>query len=104
MKATMSAPVNAVSEPRASVLPAESGPRTAWRSRPASIRLVLILVGASVFAVWSSHATSRAAREASGASRLSDDYAAAASAVAAEESLERKYRLEPGPDVQARYD
>jgi hypothetical protein len=34
---------------------------------------------------------------------VSDDYAAAASAVAAEESLERKYRLEPGPDVQARY-
>src|SRR5659263_156225 len=103
MKATMSAPVNAVSEPRASVLRAESGHRTARRSRLASIGLVLILVGASVFAVWSSQATSRAARAASGASRLSEDYAVAASAVAAEESLERKYRLETGPDVQARY-
>ena len=99
----MSAPVNAVSEPRASVLRAESGHRTARRSRLASIGLVLILLGASVFAVWSSQATSRAARAASLASRLSDDYADAATAVAAEESLERKYRLEPGPDVQARY-
>src|SRR5450756_1513287 len=104
MKATMSAPVNVVSEPGASVLPAEPGHRTARRSRLASIGLVLDTLGASVFAVWSSQTTSRAARAASLASRLSDDYAAAASAVAAEESLERKYRLEPGSDVQARYD
>src|SRR5450756_2267476 len=103
MKATMSAPGNAVSEPRVSVLRAESGHRTARRSRLASFGLVLILLGVSVFAVWSSQATSRAARAASLASRLSDDYADAATAVAAEESLERKYRLEPGPDVQARY-
>src|SRR5664280_165475 len=95
MRATVSSTVNAEPGPHASVLPAESGDRTARRSRLASIGLVLILLGASVFAVWSSQATSRAAREASGASRLSDDYAAAASAVAAEESLERKYRLEP---------
>ena len=99
----MGATVNAGSEPGASVLPAEPGHRTARRSRLASIGLVLDTLGASVFAVWSSQATSRAARAASGASRLSEDYAAAASAVAAEESLERKYRLEPGPDVQARY-
>src|SRR5664280_1549286 len=104
MKATMSATVNAVSEPGASVLPAEPGDCAARRSRLASVGLVLILLGASVFAVWSSQATSRAARAASGASRLSEDYAAAATAVAAEESLERKYRLEPGSDVQARYD
>src|SRR5450756_3125596 len=96
MKATMSAPGNAVSEPRVSVLRAESGHRTARRSRLASFGLVLILLGVSVFAVWSSQATSRAARAASLASRLSDDYADAATAVAAEESLERKYRLEPG--------
>src|SRR5665811_2042589 len=100
----MSAPVNAVSEPRASVLRAESGHRTARRRWLASFGLVLILLGVSVFAVWSSQATSRAARAASLASRLSEDYADAAAAVAAEESLERKYRLEPGPDVQARYD
>jgi len=38
------------------------------------------------------------------ASGLSDDYAQAANAVGGEESLERKYRLEPGPQVQANYD
>ena len=58
----MSAPVNVVSEPGASVLPAEPGHRTARRSRLASIGLVLDTLGASVFAVWSSQATSRAAR------------------------------------------
>ena len=58
----MSAPVNAVSEPGASVLRAESGHRTARRGRLASFGLVLILLGVSVFAVWSSQATSRAAR------------------------------------------
>jgi hypothetical protein len=59
MKATMSATVNAVSEPGASVLPAEPGDCAARRSRLASVGLVLILLGASVFAVWSSQATSR---------------------------------------------
>ena len=59
----MSATVNAVSEPGASVLPAEPGDCAARRSRLASIGLVLILVGASVFAVWSSQAIkSQAAR------------------------------------------
>ncbi len=39
-----------------------------------------------------------------GANRLSDEFARAASAVASEESLERKYRLEPSPDVRTMYD
>jgi diguanylate cyclase (GGDEF)-like protein len=38
------------------------------------------------------------------ADRLSNSFADAAKAVAAEESLERKYRLEPGPEVLARYE
>jgi diguanylate cyclase (GGDEF)-like protein/PAS domain S-box-containing protein len=38
------------------------------------------------------------------ASVLSDAYDDARSAVGAEESLERKYRLEPGPDVQEQFD
>ena len=46
----------------------------------------------------------QASAQAVTASRLSDDYAEAANAVGGEESLERKYRLEPGPEVQARYD
>jgi diguanylate cyclase (GGDEF)-like protein len=74
---------------------AEPGHRTARRSRFASIGLVITLAAISGFAVWSSNATSNAAADAAAASRLSDDYAAAAQAVAAEESLERKYSLLP---------
>ncbi len=65
---------------------------------------MLVLLVASAFAVWSSQATASAAANAAEASRLSDSFARAASAVAAEESLERKYRLEPGPDVRTRFD
>lgn len=96
--------------PGAAVKP-ESGPvkassdgRMALRSRLASIGLLLVLFLVSAFAVWSSQATSAAARGADVASTLADDYAQAASAVASEESLERKYRLEPRPGARARYD
>ncbi len=74
------------------------------RSRLAGGALVLVLLAVSVFAVWSSEATSEASARAVMAGGLSDDYAEAANAVGGEESLERKYRLEPGPDVQAKYD
>jgi diguanylate cyclase (GGDEF)-like protein len=82
---------------------ASSDHRIALRSRLASVGLVLTLLGVTAFAVWSSQATSAAARRAGVASTLADSYAQAASAVASEESLERKYRLEPGPEVRARY-
>ena len=72
-------------------------------SRAASWSLVLVLVGVSSFAVWSSLSTSRLGQRAIESSLLSDHYAAATLAVAAEESLERKYRLEPGPQVRQRY-
>ncbi|WAH97232.1 putative bifunctional diguanylate cyclase/phosphodiesterase [Arthrobacter sp. MMS18-M83] len=78
--------------------------RTARRSRVASLVLVLVLLGVALFAVWSSQSTSSAARSADVASKLSDYYDQADRAVSAEESLERKYRLEPGPGVRAEYD
>jgi len=81
----------------------ESDERLARRSRIASGALVLVLLAVSVFAVWSSQATSIAASRAVTANALSDRYTQAASAVAAEESLERKYRLEPGPEIRALY-
>jgi diguanylate cyclase (GGDEF)-like protein len=81
----------------------ESDERLARRSRVASGVLVLVLLAVSVFAVWSSQATSIAASRAVAANALSDRYTQAASAVAAEESLERKYRLEPGPEIRALY-
>ena len=77
--------------------------RVERRSRFASGALVLVLLGLSSFAVWSSQATSAAASRAVVASALSDDYASAANALTAEESLERKYRLEPGPEVRTTY-
>ena len=84
--------------------PVRSDVRRARRSSWAGVGMVSILLAVSSFAVWSSHATSVAATQAGAASRLSDDYADAASAVAAEESWERKYRLEPGIDVEDEFD
>jgi diguanylate cyclase (GGDEF)-like protein len=78
--------------------------RIARRSRLASWALVLVLLGVSAFAIWSSQVTAAAARAAVVATTLSDDYSRAESAVAAAQSLERKYRLEPGLGVQGRYD
>ena len=66
--------------------------------------MVLVLLAVSVFAVVESQLTAAAADEAVAASSVSEDYWRAATAVAAEESLERKYRLEPGEDVRARFD
>jgi diguanylate cyclase len=78
--------------------------RAARRSQGASVGLVLVLLAVSVFAVLESQLTAAAAEEAVAASTVSDDYWRAATAVAAEESLERKYRLEPGAGVRARFD
>jgi len=81
----------------------ESDDSVAWRSRVASGALVLVLLAVSVFAVWSSQATSIAASRAVAANDLAGYFAQAASAAAAEESLERKYRLEPGLQIRTRY-
>ncbi|RON43564.1 hypothetical protein BK666_21080 [Pseudomonas frederiksbergensis] len=73
-------------------------------SRWARHGLVAVLLAISVFAVWSAITTGRLAQEAIASSLLSDDYTSAAFAVTEAESLERKYRLEPGPEVRRRYD
>jgi diguanylate cyclase len=65
--------------------------------------LFVVLLMVSGFAIWSSQSSSRSTERAIASSRLSDDFNAAHDAVAAEESLERKYRLEPGPEVRARF-
>ena len=91
-------------ETRAGLRLHESDERLSGRSRIASGALVFVLLAVSVFAVWTSQATSTAASRAVAANHLSDLYAQATSAVGAEESLERKYRLEPGPEIRASYD
>ena len=76
--------------------------RAVTRLATAGLAAVLLLL--TGFALWASHSTNRAGRQADQFSRLSDAYQQARFAVAAEESLERKYRLEPGPEVRQRYE
>jgi diguanylate cyclase (GGDEF)-like protein len=66
------------------------------------LAIVIALVG--VFGLWSARELETGADRALAAIHLSGAYGHAATAIAAEESLERKYRLEPGPDVRARFD
>ena len=73
-------------------------------SKASSAGLFAVLIGVSGFAMWSAVSTRQVAERAIASNTLSDHYAAAATAVAAEESLERKYRLEPGPEVRRRFD
>jgi diguanylate cyclase (GGDEF)-like protein len=72
-------------------------------TRLATGGLAAVLVVLTGFALLAAYSTNRAARQADRLSRLSDAYQQARFAVAAEESLERKYRLEPGPEVRQRY-
>ncbi len=96
-------PVHATSSLDSFLLGRGSDGRIARRSRLASGALVLLLLGVSGFAIWSSRVTAAAARAAVVATTLSDHYSRAEGAVVATQSLERKYRLEPGSDVQAGY-
>ncbi len=73
-------------------------------AKASSTGLFAVLIGVSAFAMWSAMSTRQVAERAIASSTLSDHYAAAATAVANEESLERKYRLEPGPEVRRRFD
>ena len=74
------------------------------RAQIATYGLGVVLLAVSLFAIWSSVSTSRLGGEAIESSILADHYAEARAAVAEEESLERKYRLEPGPEVRKRHD
>jgi diguanylate cyclase (GGDEF)-like protein len=71
--------------------------------RWATAGLAAVLLALTGFALLAAYSTNRAARQADHFNRLSDAYQQARFAVAAEESLERKYRLEPGPEIRARY-
>lgn len=75
----------------------------AQRSRWAITGIVLVLLAVSGFAVWSSQVTANVAARAATSGSVSQNFGEAASAVAAEESLERKYRLEPRADVLESY-
>jgi diguanylate cyclase (GGDEF)-like protein/PAS domain S-box-containing protein len=69
-------------------------------ARLASFGLAGVLVVLSIFAFWGAFSTYRAGNAAKHFSELSDAFDDANAAVAAEESLERKYRLEPSAEVR----
>lgn len=73
-------------------------------SRWARYGLVAVLLAISGFAVWSSITTGRLGQEAIASSVLSDHYTTAATAVAAAESLENKYRLDPSPKLRRSFE
>ena len=71
-------------------------------------RAALAGLGAAIlllasFGIWSAVRTNVAAKRAASAVRWSDVYQQARFAVGQEESLERKYRLEPSPEVRHQY-
>jgi diguanylate cyclase (GGDEF)-like protein len=70
-------------------------------TRLATAGLAGVLVVLTGFGLWAAFSTSRAIRQVDRLSRLSDAYQQARYAVATEQGLERKYRLEPGPEVRA---
>jgi diguanylate cyclase (GGDEF)-like protein/PAS domain S-box-containing protein len=71
--------------------------------RLASLGLVAVLVALPGFAIWGAVATYQYGADAKLATVLGDAYEQARYAVGAEESLERKYRLEPSAEVRARH-
>ena len=80
--------------------------RLHWKSRAgrlASIGLLVVLVALPGFALWGATTTFWASLEVRRSTKLNDTYEQARYAIGAEESLERKYRLEPSPDVRARH-
>jgi diguanylate cyclase (GGDEF)-like protein len=76
--------------------------RTASRVALSGIAgVLLVLTG---FALWAASTTNQAALHAADLTHLNDAYQQARLAVTAGELLEHKYRLEPGPDVRARFE
>jgi len=70
-------------------------------SRLTSVGLTTILLVFTAFSIWATLTTQQAANRTAVSQYLNDQYQQARFAVGAEESLERKYRLEPGPESLA---
>jgi len=69
----------------------------------ASFGLAGVLIALSIFAMWGALSTYRAGHAAKHFSELSDAFEQARFAVATEESLNRKYRLQPSAEVRGRH-
>jgi diguanylate cyclase (GGDEF)-like protein len=77
--------------------------KLAFWSRIASCGLMTVLVASTVFGFEAARTTRESSAAANAAAALDDAFSAARYAVGSEESLERKYRLEPGKDVFAQH-
>jgi diguanylate cyclase (GGDEF)-like protein/PAS domain S-box-containing protein len=71
--------------------------------RFAAIGLVAVLTAVPGFALWAAITSLQAGIAATHASDVTDAFTSARDAVMTEESLERKYRLEPSADVRAQH-
>ncbi|TAK61911.1 MAG: EAL domain-containing protein [Dehalococcoidia bacterium] len=80
-------------------LPGAGSGRTRVLGIAASLGLGLVLFSLCGFAIWAAFAADRAADDVEHSSREHSAFDAAHYAVSQEESLERKYRLEPGTDI-----
>jgi CHASE3 domain sensor protein len=69
----------------------------------ASFGLASVLIVLSIFVMWGALSTYRAGNAARHYSELSDAFEQARFAVATEESLNRKYRLQPSAEVRGRH-
>jgi diguanylate cyclase (GGDEF)-like protein len=65
--------------------------------------LGIVILALASFAIWSAVRTNEATKHSSRATRMAIVFQRARFAVGEEESLERKYRLEPGPEVRQKY-
>jgi diguanylate cyclase (GGDEF)-like protein/putative nucleotidyltransferase with HDIG domain len=72
-------------------------------SRLTSAGLTTILIGLTAFSIWATLISQQAANRTTVSEYLNDQYQQARFDVGAEESLERKYRLEPGPEPLANH-
>ena len=77
--------------------------RPSGSGRLASVGLLAVLVALPGFALWGATSTYQTGVAVRQATELSNAFEAARYAVGAEESLERKYRLEPGDEVRGRH-
>jgi GAF domain-containing protein/CHASE3 domain sensor protein len=82
-------------------MPAQNNGSISGRSVTIAMAVVILLLAS--FSIGTEITLKQAADKTENYTQLSNLYQEARYAVGAEESLERKYRLEPGPEVLARY-
>jgi diguanylate cyclase len=78
--------------------------RSRTASRVALVGIAGVLLALTGSALWAAATTNQAALHAAELTHLNDAYQQARFAVQTEEGLEHKYRLEPGPEVRARFE